>query len=60
MSLSRRKFLTTVATAGSAVIASPGAFAAPYQVSVRRGAGGEGKEGAQNTAFGPHTPHVPV
>jgi len=60
MSLSRRKFLTTVATAGSAVIASPGAFAAPYQVSVQRGGGGEGKEGARTTAFGPHTPHVPV
>ena len=57
MTLSRRKFLTTVATAGSAVLASPSAFAAPYQVSVQRG-GGHG--GSHNTASGPNTQGVPV
>jgi len=38
VSLSRRKFLATAATAGGAVLTSPGTFAAPYQVSVQRGA----------------------
>lgn len=37
MSLSRRKFLTTVASAGGAMITSSRTFAAPYQISVRRG-----------------------
>jgi hypothetical protein len=32
MSLSRRNFLTTVATAGSAVLAAPGALAAPGDI----------------------------
>jgi len=54
VSLSRRKFLASVATAGSAVLASPTAFAAPYQVSVQRGGG------AHSTASGAHTPGVPV
>ena len=36
MSLSRRKFLATAATAGSAVLAHPGEFAAPYQETVER------------------------
>lgn len=52
MSLSRREFLATVAAAGGAAAISPGAMAAPYQVSVQRG--------MQNTASGPHTPHVPL
>jgi uncharacterized protein (DUF608 family) len=56
VSLSRRKFLTTAATAGGAVLASPGTFAAPYQVNVQRGAAGA----AHHTAGGAHTPAVPV
>ena len=56
MSLSRRKFLATAATAGGAVLTSPGTFAAPYQVSVQRGAAGT----AHHTASGAHTPAVPV
>jgi uncharacterized protein (DUF608 family) len=55
VSLSRRKFLSTVATAGGAVLASPAAFAAPYQVSEQRGAGG-----GHSTASGAHTAAVPV
>lgn len=55
MSLSRRKFLATVATAGSAVLAGPGALAAPYQVTVH----GRDGAGPQNTASGPRTPGVP-
>ena len=39
MSLSRREFLTTFASAGSAMLAGSHAFAAPYQASVRRGGG---------------------
>lgn len=39
MSLSRREFLTTIASAGSAMLAGSRAFAAPYQISVRRGIG---------------------
>ena len=56
MSLSRRKFIATAATAGGAVLTSPGTFAAPYQVSVQRGAAGT----AHSTASGAHTPGVPV
>ena len=56
MSLSRRKFLADVAASSAAAI-SPGAIAsgamsAPYQVSVQKG--------MENTASGPHTPHVPL
>ncbi len=53
MTFSRRKFLATAATAGGVVLASPGSFAAPYQVSVQRGA-------AQHAASGAHSPTVPV
>ncbi len=60
MTLSRRKFLTTVAAAGSAAVTSPGAFAAPYQVSVHRSGGGQRQQGTRNAASGPHTPRVPV
>jgi uncharacterized protein (DUF608 family) len=45
MTVSRRKFLATVATAGGAVLAAPQVIAAPYQVTVGRdgGAGGDAK-----------------
>ena len=59
MNLSRRKFLATVATAGSAAIASPTAFAAPYQASVKSGDKARPDLGPQNTASGPNTPGVP-
>ena len=59
MSLSRRKFLATVATAGGAAIAAPSAFAAPYQVSVRRNGTARADAGSQSTAPGPATPGVP-
>jgi uncharacterized protein (DUF608 family) len=65
VSLSRRKFLASVATAGSAVLAAPGAFAAPYQETVERPAkGGEsgsgGHAGGGNTATGAHKAAVPM
>lgn len=65
MSLSRRKFLSTVATAGSAVIAAPGVFAAPYQETVERPAkdgmqGGVGHAGGGTQAASAHTAGVPV
>ena len=42
MSVSRRKFLATVAGASGAILAMPEAIAAPYQVTVHRdGAGNE-------------------
>jgi len=50
VSLSRRKFLSTVATAGSAVLAAPGAFAAPYQETVERAPGGSGEHGGKGEA----------
>lgn len=59
MSLTRRKFLATVASAGSAALASSGAFAAPFQVSVRRGSGSGAPGASQNTSSGPHTPNAP-
>ena len=52
MSLSRRKFLSTVATAGSAVLAAPGAFAAPYQETVERAPGRSGEDGGKGEAGG--------
>ncbi|MGB7186163.1 MAG: GH116 family glycosyl-hydrolase, partial [Candidatus Acidiferrales bacterium] len=46
MSLSRRKFLTTWA-AGSAALAAPGTFAAPFQISVHRDGGDSADAGPQ-------------
>ncbi|MFZ3243702.1 MAG: GH116 family glycosyl hydrolase [Candidatus Acidiferrales bacterium] len=46
MSLSRRKFLTTWA-AGSAVLAAPGTFGAPFQISVHRDGGDSADAGPQ-------------
>ena len=54
MSLTRRKFLSTAATAGGAALVSPGAWAAPYQVSVQRADAASG-----STAGGPNTPRAP-
>lgn len=56
--LSRRKFLTTCAVAGSAAVASPRAFAAPYQVSVERGRGAA-DEGSKKMASGPEADGLP-
>jgi uncharacterized protein (DUF608 family) len=47
VSLSRRKFLTTAATASGAILASPHGVTAPYQVSVQRD-GGTTDTGHQN------------
>lgn len=60
MSFSRRKFLTTFATAGGAVLASPGAFAAPYHVSVGRRGGNEAHGGAESTDFSAHAAGMPM
>ena len=59
MSLSRRKFLTTVTTAASAVLAAPGTLAAPYQVPVQGRDGTVTEATPQNTASGPHTQGMP-
>jgi len=47
VSISRRKFLATCATAGGAILAAPQTFAAPFQVSVRR-------DGATSAVPAPH------
>ena len=54
MSLSRRKFISTVAAAGSAVLAAPCAFTAPYQETVERAPGGNGHAARGNGAEGSH------
>jgi uncharacterized protein (DUF608 family) len=59
VSLSRRKFLATVAK-GGAVLTSPGVLAAPYQVSVERDNGGAKSEGLQRIASSGHAGAVPV
>lgn len=60
MSLSRRKFLATAATAGGAVLASPGAFAAPYQATVRRNASPAADAESQTAASGSNAKNVPI
>jgi len=55
VSLTRRRFLSTAATAGGAALVSSGAWAAPYQASVQRADGAGG-----NTAGGPNTPRAPL
>jgi len=52
VSLSRRKFLASVATAGGAAIAAPGAFAAPYQATVQSNGQANSHAGSQSTASG--------
>jgi uncharacterized protein (DUF608 family) len=59
VSLSRRKFLATVAK-GGAVLTSPGVLAAPYQVSVERDNGGAKSEGLQRIVSTGHEGAVPV
>jgi uncharacterized protein (DUF608 family) len=59
MSLSRRKFIATFATAGSAVLASPSALAAPFQVSVQGRRGAAADAAPQSTVSGAHTPGAP-
>jgi uncharacterized protein (DUF608 family) len=46
VSLSRRKFLSTIAATGSAAIVDQRAFSAPYHASVLRGAGSQGPAAA--------------
>ena len=60
MSLSRRKFLATAATAGGAVLASPAAFSAPYQVSVQRNASPATGAESQTMASGLNPKNVPI
>ncbi len=57
MSLSRRKFLTTIATAGSAVLAESRGFAAPYRASVLRDVG-VGSHGAAHETSASGAPIV--
>ena len=52
MSVSRRKFLSTVATAGSAILAAPSALSAPFQVSVQGSRLGGANDGAEGRAQG--------
>jgi uncharacterized protein (DUF608 family) len=59
VTLSRRKFLASVATAGSAALAAPGTFAAPYQVSVHSGKEVPANAGSKNIASGANTTGVP-
>lgn len=60
MSLSRRKFLATAATAGGAVLASPTAFSAPYQVSVQRNASPAAEAGSKTIASGFNAKNGPI
>jgi uncharacterized protein (DUF608 family) len=63
VSLSRRKFLTTAATASGAILASPHGFAAPYQVSVQRDGqrdGGITDTGHQDTLSGTWAAALPL
>ena len=60
MSVSRRKFLSTVATAGGAVITASASFAAPYQETVERASGGKGHAEKGNGAAGAHATAAPV
>jgi uncharacterized protein (DUF608 family) len=60
VSFSRRKFLSTFATAGSAAVVGSRAFAAPYQVSVQRDGGAKEDDGAQGAASGVNASGVPV
>ena len=60
MSISRRKFLTTFATAGGAVLSVPETFAAPYRVSVRRDSGAAAGAGMESSASGPDKQGVPL
>ncbi len=59
MNISRRNFLASAATAASATLAN--AYAAPYQVSLRRDPTDAAPgAGPQSTASGPHTPGAPL
>lgn len=59
MSPSRREFLATCATAGGAVLATPQAFAAPFQVSVQRDSGAPTSMSAQTPASDSNPQAVP-
>jgi uncharacterized protein (DUF608 family) len=59
VSLSRRKFLTTAATASGAILSSPYGVAAPYQVSVQRN-GGAADAGPDNPSRGRDTSALPL
>ncbi len=60
MSFSRRKFLRTFATAGSAAVVGSRAIAAPYQVSVRRDGGAMEGGRAQGAASSVNASGVPI
>ena len=59
MSLSRREFLATCATAGGAALAAPQTFAAPFQVSVERDSGTSRETSPQSPASGPLSRDAP-